>query len=446
MGAFYSLSAATDSLKVMSYNVLYYGNSCQGPNGNYHEYLRTIVKYANPDLLALVKTASAPVAAGDNFASAPFGFADSILINAMNKAYPCRYNYAVFTNKSHSTNMVLLFYDSTKLGFAKLVSSYSNLIDFNTYKLFYKGASIAAGTDTTFLYLTLNHDKSGDEMMPVRANQIMGEMREIKKHCTKLGNHINLGDFNARGSEEPFYQLLTNPTDTNFRFYDPPFYPDRNLQYPADWDHNATYSAFFTTSTREFDDIPNSCGSAGGAKGWYDHIFLSGWLVRGDNHLKYVPKSYRTLGNDGQRYRIGINNKNVHKNESVPADVLEALYRMSNKYPVMLTLEVNPEMGRPGLKDPEISNVPVFAKDDPIMVTDTVVSKIMIRFPSLMLHQEISVECKDSKGKSMFKKDINVSEELTQLKATMRPGNYTLKIFTDHNVVTELKFIKVESR
>ena len=32
----------SDTLRVMAYNVLYYGNGCQGPNSNYHGYLKNI--------------------------------------------------------------------------------------------------------------------------------------------------------------------------------------------------------------------------------------------------------------------------------------------------------------------------------------------------------------------------------------------------------------------
>ena len=433
----------SDSLRVMTYNVLYYGNGCQGANGNYHTYLSTIVKYANPDILALVKIASQPTSADDKFAAAPLGFADSILKFGLNKAFPGRYNYVVFTNKARSNNMVLLFYDSTKLGFDGLVSSYSNIIDFNTYKLYYKGQDALTNQDTTYLYLTLNHDKSGDDNEAVRSNQITGEVKEFRKHFKRLPNFIDLGDFNLRGSEEPLYQLLTKPTDTNFRFSDPPFFPDKKLSYPAAWDHESEYAAFFTTSTREFDGIPNTCGSAGGAKGWYDHIFLSDWLLRGNNHIRYVRNSYRVIGNDGERYRIGINNKNVHKNESAPADVIEALYRMSNKYPVVLTLEVNSNLGSAHLPDPEIKGVPVFVKENPSLISDTVKNKIKLNFPPLMLHQELTAECVDKDGKSVFKKDFTVAEEMVELKCSARPGTYRLKIFSEHSLVAEMKFVKV---
>jgi hypothetical protein len=437
------VAAFSDSLRIMSYNVLYYGNGCQGPNADYHQYLQTIVRYANPDVIALVKAASVPVSKNDRFATAPQGFTDSILQQALNKAFPGRYQCAAFTNASRSTNEVLLFFDSSKLGYSGLVSSYANIIDFNTHKLWYKGQDATAMPDTTFLYLTLNHDKSGDDMIPVRGEQIMGEVKELRKHFKRLPNFIDLGDFNLRGSDEPLYQLLTKPADTNFRFNDPPFFPDHSLKYPAAWDHDAAYAAYFTTSTREFDGIPNSCGSAGGAKGWYDHIFLSDWLVRGTNHMRYVSHSYHTIGNDGQHYRVGINNKNGHGNNAAPAPVIEALYRMSNKYPVMLTLEVNSALGSSRLPDPAIAGAPVFFKETPVLVEDTLRNKIKLRIPALMLHQELNVECIDASGQSQFKKPFVPTEEDVEIKCTFKPGNYILRIIGEHNLVAEYPVIKV---
>ena len=195
-----------DTLRVMAYNVLYYGNGCQKPNGNYHEYLKTIIGFANPDIISLEKMASIPVDAADKSGTAPLGFADSILRYALNAAYPLRYSYCPFTNNAKANNMSAVFYDQHKLGFVALAASYVNSTDYNTYKLYYKDPNLSATHDTTFLYITPNHDKSGDEFEGVREMQITGAMNSIKQHFTHLANHINLGDFNVRSSEEVFYQ------------------------------------------------------------------------------------------------------------------------------------------------------------------------------------------------------------------------------------------------
>ncbi len=292
--------AQTDTLRVMSYNVLDYGKIplCQGPINAYHGYLRTIVQFANPDIIGLEKMGSVKTSTSDMSYSAMVGFQDSILRNALNGAFPGRYNYCMNTNISASNTEDMLFYNQQKLGYVGITCTYVNTEDFTTYKLYYKDPNLAATHDTTFLYVTLNHDISGSSGAVARGEQIAGEMTLIRAYFYHLANMINMGDFNVRNSDEPLYQTLAFYPDTNYRYYDPPFYPDASVSYPADWDANpASFNPFLTTSTRKLGNDPNSCGTSGGGKNWYDHIFLSPWIVNNANYISYIPHSYRTLGN-----------------------------------------------------------------------------------------------------------------------------------------------------
>lgn len=432
---------AQDTLNVMAYNVLYYGNGCQGPNGLYHRYLKTIVAHTSPDILSLEKLASIPVSPGDVAATAPAGFADSILENALSPAWPGRYAYCPFTNQAYANNQAVLFYDQHKLGFCNIVATYSNLTDFNIYKLYYKDANLDRTHDTTFLYVIPNHDKSGDEYEVVRGKQIKGVMDVIRQHFSHLPNMLDLGDFNVRNSDETFYKLLTASGDTAFTFSDPPFYPDRRLRYPADWDHNPEFAAYFTTSTRESGSIPNSCGSGGGAKNWYDHIFISPWLVSGANYMTYVPGSYRTVGNDGSRFKVSVNNQNTHHNVSVPDDVVEALYRMSNKYPVMVRIAVRANSTGQSLPDPELKNV-VAAVQDKIIVESLANDRLVMHFPDAMTGQDIILECVGKDGSVAWSKNVNVQGAEGDFKCKIDAGAYTLRVRTRHNLIAEIAIEK----
>ena len=450
-GAFFTLillvfikgivSGKADTLRVMAYNVLYYGNGCQGPTAQYHQYLKTIVGYGNPDILSLEKMASIPTSVDDKSGAAPYGFADSIIKYALNSAFAGRYAYCPFTNSARANNMSVIFYDQHKLGFVNIVASYVNGTDFNTYKLYYKDPFLDKTHDTTFLYITPNHDKSGDEFEEVREMQIAGEMKSIGHHFKRLGNHINLGDFNARSSKEGFYQLLTTPPDTGFRFYDPPFYPDRVFKYPADWDHDAKFTAYFTTSTREMKGVPNSCGSAGGGKNWYDHIFLSSWIVNNANFVRYIPQSYRTIGNDGERYKVAINNANAHVNNSAPANVIEAIYQMSNKYPVMVDLEVTANSNGISIPDPEVFSSVITEQDEVIIKGFEASGKALqlsIIFPEALFGQEIKIELfsKDGKVQKAAKVTIRSAEMLLNC-SELSENEYHIKISGKHNVILE---------
>ena len=307
--------------------------------------------------------------------------------------------------------------------------------------MYYKDPALAATHDTTYLYVTLNHDKSGDEFESVRAAQIAAEMENIRSHFSRLPNMINMGDFNTRGSKEDCYKTLVFPEDTTFRFFDPPFYEGK-LKYPANWDDDrANFAAYLTTSTRKDKGVPNPCGSAGGAKNWYDHIFLSSWIMNNTNRIKYIPNSYRTIGNDGYRYKISINDK-ASVNNSAPADVIEALYQMSNKYPVMAELAVYTDQAGNRPSNPEIGLAAKGAKED-VTVTNPVKKQFILHFTNGIIGEEMNMECFDMNGRSLLKQSFKVKEAEKNVDCKLDAGDYILKLYTKHSLLSEIK-IKVE--
>jgi hypothetical protein len=337
-------SAQTDTLHVLSYNVLYIGDTppCQGPHSVYEGYLSQIISYTNADIVGLEKMAAIPTYSGDPAAIAPTGFADSLLQFAFDAAFPGRYAYCPFTNAAAANNICMLYYNQEKLGYAGELYSYSNITDFDTYKLYYKSADLATTHDTAFIYVTLNHTNSGTSSSDAttRNTQITGEMSQIESHFSVLPNMINMGDFNTHTSTEACYQTLVSPSNLSYRYYDPPFYPDATYSYPADWDDNpTTYAGGLTVSTRESSSSPNSCsGNTGGAKSWYDHIFLSAAIINNTDHISYRPNSFKVIGNDGNR--IG-KSANTTPNTSAPTAILNDIFQMSEHYPITLDLLVD---------------------------------------------------------------------------------------------------------
>jgi hypothetical protein len=102
--------------------------------------------------------------------------------------------------------------------------------------------------------------------------------------------------------------------------------------------------------------VPNSCGTNGGAKSWYDHIFISPWLVKGSNYMSYIPNSYTTIGNDGKRIGVDINSTTPQVNTSAPAAVINALWQFSNKYPVSIKLLIKANRNAYSIADPTEKN------------------------------------------------------------------------------------------
>ncbi len=341
----------TDTLKVIAYNVLNYGNGCQASTASLDGYLNTIVKYAQPDILSCEKMAAFIPTTGS-----PSNLAEDITANALNAAFPGKYAYATPTNAVAATTMSVLFYNKSKLTLAKTETILANITDFNLYKLYYNDPNLAITHDTTFLYVLVNHTQSGSSST-ARDIQVSSIMQNLRAKFGYFPNLISMGDFNTHNSLEAGYQSMIASADTATKMSDPPFYPDKTVSYPAEWENNTSlFAPFLTTTTRAMGTVPNSCGTAGGAKSWYDHILISPWLVNGTNYLKYVPKSYQTIGNDGNRTGVDINSATPVINSSAPPEVIDALFQFSDKYPISIKLLVKANRNAYSIADPAEKN------------------------------------------------------------------------------------------
>jgi hypothetical protein len=341
----------TDTLNVIAYNILGYGNGCQGSNLTLNGYLKTIIQFVQPDLLSCEKMGDFPPAS-----IYPLNFAADITNNALNAAFPGKYAYATPTNQSGANNMSVLFYNKQKLTYVKTETLLAYLTDFNLYKLYYNDPNLAVTNDTTFIYVVVNHTQSGSAST-TRDLQDAQVMQNLRAKFAYLPNLINMGDFNTHNSLEPGYQAIITSPDTSTKMRDPPFYPDKAVSYPATWETNtSTFSAFLTTTTRALATVPNSCGTGGGAKSWYDHIFISPWLVNGTNYMQYISGSYKTIGNDGNRLGVDINSATPVVNTTAPAAVINALFQFSDKYPVTIKLLVKANRNAYSTADPAERN------------------------------------------------------------------------------------------
>jgi len=363
---FFRQLSAQDTLNIMAYNVLDYGSGCQGSDTYLHQKLKTIVQYTNPDVLGMVKVHYFKTSSSDNPGGSPGpnGFADSILTFAMNAAYPGKYQAAPVTDACEHTanfdkNMDILFYNQNKLGFVSVVTLIKDSEDFDLYRLYYKDPNLSTTHDTTYLYFVLNHTVSnGNDANPPdgRDHQDSMIVKKLSAIFYHLPNLVNMGDFNTHTSTEPGYELYTLTSDTSFKFYDPPFFPDQRMLYPLNWNNDGSVTAYMNCYTRESATTPNSCGSSGAADQMFLHQLLSPWVEKGVDFIKYVPYSYKTLGNNGNRYNIDVNDSTTNgKNTSAPSSVLNAEYFFSDKYPLITRLAVTYNTMASGPANPLIS-------------------------------------------------------------------------------------------
>jgi hypothetical protein len=208
----------TDTLKVMAYNVLNYGDLCQGSTSTLNGYFKTIIQYTQPDLLSCEKMNAFPISSilADNLA---INIRDSVL----NIDFPNRYAFATPTDASGG-GMSVLFYNKQKLTFVKTETLYQYITDFDLYKLYYNDPNLAITHDTTYLYVVVNHTQSGTPST-TRDMQVSTYMADLRAKFAYFPNLINMGDFNTANSYEAGYQSVITSTDTAKQMSDPPILP-----------------------------------------------------------------------------------------------------------------------------------------------------------------------------------------------------------------------------
>jgi len=410
------VNAQNDTLKIMTYNVLNYGDACQGNNYVMRQYLKNIISYTQPDILGLVKMNSLKRFSGDFNGNLQPDFCDSMIQYVLNPAGNISYNYCQYTNDALGSDMNVLFYNKKKLTYIYTKVLTANVTDFDLYKLYYNDINLSTTHDTAFLYVVLFHTQSGSNPS-VRNTQLTATYNALKYRFNILPNLIMMGDYNLRNSSEICYNQLVASTDTSFKFFDPPFTLDSALTYPANWSQNSTYNPYYTTSTRVDLVHPNGCGTDGGAKDWYDHILFSPWMIHGSNFMTYIPHSYKTIGNDGNRLGISVNDSVTHgKNVSASNDVINSIFQLSNKYPVMSSLIVKPNTTGISLPDPEKMNVgidEITFDVNSISINNPTGNILTICFNKIILQKKLCISIYDISGKEFFKTSLLIDSILS---------------------------------
>jgi endonuclease/exonuclease/phosphatase family metal-dependent hydrolase len=329
LGVFPAL--AQDTLTVMQYNLLYYGNyqsgfaDCYETNNNTQrkdECIRTIVDYVKPDIFTVCEFGATQALQTDflrhnlNINGANYWQSDNII------------NYANSNIINH------IFYDSRKMGLKKHVALRTNPRDTDVYELYLKTPGLAAG-DTVKLVCIVAHPKAGMGYEGQRRALMQIAMDYVNQHYP-TDNVLIMGDFNMYGASESGYRLLTQTySNPSICFMD----PLANVGGVGEWTSNNQFTAFHTQSTRSYS---NECFSSGGLDDRFDFILMADEIAFSYNHLRYVQGSYHAVGNDGRHFNMSVNHGN---NTAVPTEVADALFDGSDHLPVTMKIAVDAHLG-----------------------------------------------------------------------------------------------------
>ena len=282
-----SLSASfgqSDTLKVMQYNLLNYGNNtsyCTTTNNNINDkdgYIRTILTAYYPDILTVCEM-------GRN-TSLPTSFLDNNLnINGIDY-----WMTSAGANSSNSSLTNCIFYNSTKLTCTSHYMAQTYIRDVDVYNFKFKNDN----SNKIILTCVIAHLKAGTGSDNETKRKTMAEniMRYIDLNYREC-NVLIMGDFNLYTSQEPAYQTLINQTVYPNCYFIDPLYP----YGVGAWNNNGQYANYHTQSTHQYDD--SDCHSSGGMDDRFDFILMSENIYGGRDGIRYIGGSYNALGQDG---------------------------------------------------------------------------------------------------------------------------------------------------
>ena len=313
---------AQDTLTVMQYNLLEYGNyqsgfaECYETNNNTQrkdECIRTLMDYVKPDILTVCE----------------FGATQTLLENFARHNLPDYWKSDNIINYAHSNIINHIFYDSRKMELGKHIALRTGPRDTDIYELYMKTTSLAAG-DTIKLVCIVAHPKAGMNYQAERRALMQVAMDYVNLHYVNE-NVLIMGDFNMYRASETGYQLLTrNYSNPNVLFVD----PLANVGGVGEWNNNIQFAPFHTQSTRRYSD---ECFSSGGLDDRFDFILMSDEIYMGFNRIRYVNNSFYAVGNDGQHFDQSVDQNG---NNAVPPEVAEALFDGSDHLPVTMKMAV----------------------------------------------------------------------------------------------------------
>ena len=325
------LANAQDTLTVMQYNLLEYGNynsgfaDCYETNNNTQrkdECIRTLVDYVKPDIFTVCEFGATQQLLTDflrhnlNINGADYWQSDNII------------NYAGSNIINH------IFFDSRKIGLKKHVALRTQPRDTDVYELYLKTPNLAAG-DTIKLVCIVAHPKAGMGYEANRRALMQVAMDHVNQYYP-TDNVLIMGDFNMYGASESGYRLLTQTySNPSICFMD----PVAILGGVGEWNNNIQFTQFHTQSTRSYSD---ECFSSGGLDDRFDFILMADEIAFSYNHMRYVQGSYHAVGNDGHHFNMSVDQGYT---SSVPAEVAEALFDGSDHLPVTMKIAVDVKVG-----------------------------------------------------------------------------------------------------
>ncbi len=389
-----SNSFSQDTIRVLQYNLLdydVYDHDCTDQNNNIStktDYLKTIINYINPDIFAVNEI-------NNTSETQNYLLNNVFLLNGKKRFKMASVNTYYLSDQ--------IYYNSNKFTLKKEqeINAYPRPI--KAYLFYYNSPDLNNG-DTVYFYYFVAHLKAGQSQDQTdendRAKATNNLMNFIRYKVGSNTNYIFSGDFNLYTNTEQAYQNLINYSYSNIQFIDPGI--------EGCWHDSIKYANIQTQSTQY---SGNGCSVGGGLDDRFDFILFSKDINSGNKNMKYIPNSFKVIGQDGKHFNDAVNYKT---NNSVPSKVLTALANNSDHLPVFAEFYINQTPAGLG------KNINRTIKN--IKINNFYKNKLIITIQNnSLLKNNIYIKIFDIAGKEVLKKDIKIYPY--QIKYTVNTSN-----------------------
>jgi endonuclease/exonuclease/phosphatase family metal-dependent hydrolase len=294
-GASQARSQAPDTLRIATYNILYFSGST-GPE-RVPEF-RKVVRAMDPDILVVQEMSNQTGV-------------DIFLSDILEVIEPQSWEVVPFRDAPNSENAC--FYRTEAVEFVSTRYIPTQLRDIDEYIL-------RMPYDTTAIlriysaHLKASQGSDNEQRRLAEATILRNYLNELPDGS----DFLTLGDFNVYRSSEPAYQMLIGEPDNVGRSFDP-------IDTPGEWHNDVAFAPIHTHATRY---------ESGGLDDRFDFILASRSMFDTVG-FQYLEGSHTAFGNDGNHFNESIN---YGDNSAVPDSIADALYNASDHLPVFLSL------------------------------------------------------------------------------------------------------------
>jgi hypothetical protein len=343
-----------------------------------------------------------------NLSTLPQEIADSVL--------GAGWSHGTYMNTNNEVQVNMLFWKTAKFGLKSQVSISHVLRDIIAFNLYYKD-TITHPHDTVLLTVIVAHLRASNTTQDAAARAAETQtVADYLANLNKAGNYIFMGDFNLYTSNEVAYQNIVANPNLKARLYDP-------INRPGDWSGQAQFSDIHTQSTRTAS--LSDGGATGGLDDRFDHQVVSGFIMNDSAGIKYIPGTYHAAGQDGQHLNKAVNA--LPTNTAAPANVVQALYEMSDHLPVYASYQITP-----GYHSTSSNEVPAVLLADDMQVVNPVHGTLDVYWGNGLAGRTLHLQLFSMMGQQVFSNDVTVATMHQQWQISGAPGMYLLYI-TDDN-------------